>query len=108
MGEEKTWRFDEEEPRWVSSLRYGLEVHGNVDTTSGFGGYADVNFCFADIIEAELLGVDPPDYYDDGYGDASFDWLLCLKDRDDPVKVHGWHDYTGWGCQSGMSVEDAA
>lgn len=38
-----------------------------------------------------------------GSDEPSFEWLVELHDGRF-LHVEGWHDYTGWDCQSGVSV----
>jgi hypothetical protein len=37
-------------------------------------------------------------------GDGEFAWLLKLKNSK-WATVLGWHDYTGWDCQSGLEMK---
>lgn len=39
-----------------------------------------------------------PEYF----GEVSFEWLLSTQDGD--FHLRGWHDYTGWDCQSGLEI----
>lgn len=41
---------------------------------------------------------------DDGSDEPNFTWVVGLKDGR-WAAVRGWHDYTGWDCQSGMRTE---
>jgi hypothetical protein len=40
---------------------------------------------------------------DNGSDEPSFTWVLKAKGK--WMAVRGWHDYTGWDCQSGLSTE---
>lgn len=41
---------------------------------------------------------------DDGNDEPNFTWILRLTDGR-WAAVRGWHDYTGWDCQSGLRTE---
>lgn len=41
---------------------------------------------------------------DNGSDEPSFTWVLQLVDGR-WAAVRGWHDYTGWDCQSGLRTE---
>lgn len=60
-------------------------------------GYNDLRGLFAQT--AEVLFENNADT--EGYGDYAF--IVRLK-TGEFVTAEGWHDYTGWDCQSGMEV----
>jgi hypothetical protein len=43
-------------------------------------------------------------FWSDGDDEPSFCWLLEMKDGQWGAAA-GWHDYTGWDCQSGFRLD---
>ena len=65
-------------------------------------------FDFGDIASAVMTEIEPyddddaADEYPTGHGDRSYVWEVVLSDGR-KYHVDGWHDYTGWECQSGAN-----
>lgn len=75
------------ESQMLESLRDAM--HYNPDTGRNF-----------DDIEKVLAGwfVEP-----EGYDDADGVWIVRFKDGSERA-LFGWHDSTGWFCQSGLDL----
>lgn len=54
-------------------------------------------------VETVALAVDNSDEKDE----PDYTWILKLKGGQ-WLAVRGWHDYTGWDCQSGLTTEKYA
>lgn len=74
--------FSQDDAR--SALDVGMSYHSQA-------------FGMADVAEVEA-------YWTDDADEPSFAWLLRLNDGR-YVSASGWHDYTGWDCQSGLSCK---
>ena len=95
----ETWR-----PSWVPKgetaatiTRAMLELGYCMEDTPAPFEWADI-----DTAVMTELETDGPDYEPGTMGDKGFVWDVRLKDGR-RFHVTGWHDYTGWGCQSGAA-----
>lgn len=79
---------------WEEREEYGKRL--SYSLVSGLGENPQDGFGVEDIssIEAE---------WTDGSDEPNFAWLLRLNDGRF-VAATGWHDYTGWDCQSGLTT----
>jgi hypothetical protein len=66
-------------------LRSGYESNPQKDWSLDDIAYVDLELC-------------------DGSDEPNFTWIVRLKSNT-WLAVRGWHDFTGWDCQSGLSAE---
>lgn len=55
-------------------------------------------FAFGDIEHCVTVKADSPP--DEALGEGDYVWDVTLKNGE-RYRVEGWHDFTGWDCQSG-------
>lgn len=81
-------------PEWAAGRelsRGGLEL--------GYGmSHHPGPFTMADVAEVVVTRTDADP---DNYNDRSWEWEVTLHDGR-RFHVEGWHDYSGWDCQSGL------
>lgn len=86
------WAAGRELSRGWLELGYGLEYNPG-----------SLPFVMADAVDVVVVSADSEPT--GGMGDASWEWDVTLNDGR-KFHVEGWHDYTGWDCQSGLSYQE--
>ncbi len=76
-------------------------MEGEYATGCQENGYSEEHARTERILHAMADGWNP-----NGYGDATFSWLVRFTDGTFAY-VAGWHDNTGWDCQSGLEFHMA-
>jgi hypothetical protein len=96
--------IDDRRPPWVpeeakrDDITYGLlELYWCMEYNSGPFEFADIDEAHVEMVEKDGdVGT---------LGDGKWRWHVTLRDGRVFV-VTGWHDYTGWDCQSGAEYQE--
>lgn len=86
------WAEGRELSRGWLELGYGLECNPG-----------SLPFAMVDVADVVVTAADSE--HPMSMGDASWEWEVTLKDGRE-YHVEGWHDYTGWDCQSGLAATE--